>query len=161
MNQREHILNAVIVAVGVGFALKPGGSFATIEQVAAVSIPVLLGALFPDVDVHYGEHRKTLHNIPVIVVIIGYPLSFGNLQWVWLGVITHYILDVIGSTRGIALFYPVWDREFGVKVGVTTSSRWAPLVTVVISVVEILAVIILMTALPETGLTTSEPVAGF
>lgn len=140
MNEREHILNAALLAIGLGYVLEPAGDLRTLEQIAIVFIPVVLGALFPDVDTHYGKHRKALHNLPVLAIFLAYPYYLGNLQWVWLGVITHYVLDVVGSTRGIALFYPLLSTEFGLPVGVTTDSRWAPLVTVVITVLEVAAV---------------------
>lgn len=140
MNEREHILNAALLAVGLGYVLEPAGDLRTLEQIAIVFIPVVLGALFPDVDAHYGKHRKALHNLPVLAIFLAYPYYLGNLQWVWLGVVTHYVLDVVGSTRGIALFYPLLSTEFGLPVGVTTDSRWAPLVTVVITVLEVAAV---------------------
>jgi membrane-bound metal-dependent hydrolase YbcI (DUF457 family) len=99
---------------------------------------VTLGALFPDVDTAFGRHRKTLHNLPVLAFFVAYPLAFGgNLQYVWVGILTHYVLDVFGSKRGIALFYPLSDAEFGSPTGVTTSSKHADLVTVVITVVEV------------------------
>jgi hypothetical protein len=53
------------------------------------------------------------------------------------GRLTHYVLDVVGSTRGIALFYPLWDEEFGFPTGVTTSSRYADAVTLVITGLEL------------------------
>ncbi|MFB6197650.1 MAG: metal-dependent hydrolase, partial [Halobacteriaceae archaeon] len=80
---------------------------------------------------------KTLHNVFVLAVCVGYVAVFDNLKWVWLGVLTHFILDVIGSKRGIAFFYPVWDREFGMPAGVTTSSRWAGIVTTVVTLIEL------------------------
>jgi len=66
---------------------------------------------------------------------------FGNLQYVWIGVLTHYALDVIGSRRGIALFHPLSDTEYGMPTGVTTSSKYADLVTVIVTAVELAAVL--------------------
>ncbi|MFB6106139.1 MAG: metal-dependent hydrolase [Halobacteriaceae archaeon] len=140
MNQKEHVLNAALLAVGIAYVLEPAGDVATFRTVAAVFVPVVLGALFPDVDVHYGKHRKALHNLPVLVVFVAYPMVFANLQWVWLGVTTHYVLDVVGSRRGIALFYPLSPREYGIPVGVSTSSRYAGLVTVLVTLVEVAVV---------------------
>jgi membrane-bound metal-dependent hydrolase YbcI (DUF457 family) len=140
MNQREHVLNAALLGVGVAYVLVPAGDVETLRTVAEVTVPVLLGALFPDVDAHYGRHRKALHNLAVLGFFLAYPALFGNLQWVWLGVLTHYVLDVAGSKRGIALFYPVWTREFGFPVGVSVASNYAAVVTVLITVAEVAAV---------------------
>jgi len=97
----------------------------------------VLGALFPDVDTAFGRHRKTLHSLPVLGIFLAYPIVFGNLQYVWIGVLTHYALDVIGSRRGIALFHPLSDTEYGMPTGVTTSSKYADLVTVIVTAVEL------------------------
>jgi membrane-bound metal-dependent hydrolase YbcI (DUF457 family) len=140
MNKGDHVLNGVLLAVGLGYVLHPSGGLQTFETIAATVVPVVLGTLFPDVDTDFGKHRKTLHNLPVVAVLYAFPFYFGNLQWVWVGVLSHYVLDVVGSKRGIALFYPLWDAEFGVPVGVTTSSKWATVATVVVTVLELAAV---------------------
>ncbi|MFB6218668.1 MAG: metal-dependent hydrolase [Halobacteriaceae archaeon] len=137
MNQREHVLNAALLGVGLAYVLEPSGGIVTFRTAAAVGVPVVLGALFPDVDAHYGRHRKALHNLAVLGFFIAFPAVFGNLQWVWLGVLTHYVLDIAGSRRGIALFYPVWKREFGLPVGVPVASSHSGIVTVLITVVEV------------------------
>ena len=139
MNKRGHVLNGLLLALGLGFIVEPGLDAATATTVAEITVPVVLGALFPDVDTAFGRHRKTLHSLPVLAVFLAYPIVFGNLQYVWIGVLTHYVLDVVGSRRGIALFHPFSDREFGMPSGVTTSSKYADLVTVIITAVEIAA----------------------
>lgn len=131
------MLNAVLLAVGLGYVLEPAGDVATFRTIAAVFIPVVLGALFPDVDTAFGKHRKTLHNLPVLALFLAYPLYFGNLHYVWVGILTHYVLDYFGSRRGIALFYPLSPREYGSPTGVTTSSRFAGSVTVCITLLEL------------------------
>ncbi len=131
------MLNAALLAVGLGYVLNPDGGVETVRTIAAVSVPVVLGALFPDVDTAFGKHRKTLHNLPVLAVVGAYPVYFANLQWVWLGVVTHYVLDVLGTTRGIALFYPLWDREFNLPVGVPVDNRWSGALTIAITAVEL------------------------
>lgn len=136
MNKRGHVLNAILLAIGVGFVLEPAADLETARTIIEISVPIVLGALFPDVDTAFGRHRKTLHNLPVLAVVFAYPFVFGNLQYVWIGVLSHYVLDVIGSKRGIALFYPL-EREFGLPAGVTTSSDYADLVTVIITGVEL------------------------
>ena len=137
MNKRGHVLNGLLLALGLGFILEPSLDAATATTVAEITAPVVLGALFPDVDTAFGKHRKTLHNLPVLAVVGAYPFYFANLQWVWLGVLTHYVLDVLGTTRGIALFYPLWDREFDVPIGVPVDSKWSGALTVVITAVEL------------------------
>jgi membrane-bound metal-dependent hydrolase YbcI (DUF457 family) len=139
MNKRGHVLNALLLAIGLGFVIEPGLDMATARTTAQITVPIVLGALFPDVDTAFGRHRKTLHSLPVLGVFVAYPIVFGNLQYVWIGVLTHYILDVVGSRRGIALFHPLSDTEYGLPSGVTTSSKYADLVTVVVTAVELAA----------------------
>jgi len=139
MNKRGHVLNALLLALGLGFVIEPGLDMATARTVAEITVPIVLGALFPDVDTAFGRHRKTLHSLPVLGIFLAYPIVFGNLQYVWIGVLTHYILDVVGSRRGIALFHPLSDREYGMPTGVTTSSKYADLVTVIVTAVELAA----------------------
>jgi membrane-bound metal-dependent hydrolase YbcI (DUF457 family) len=148
MNKEGHVLNAVLLGIGLGYILEPAGDFSTFRTIAEVTIPVTLGALFPDVDTAFGRHRKTLHNFLVLGVFLAYPFVFDNLQFVWLGVLTHYILDLAGSKRGLALLYP-WDREFNLPVGVATSSKYANLATLVITGVELLIVGVLVFYAPS------------
>lgn len=131
------MLNGILLAIGLGYVLEPAGDVETFRTIAATLVPVTLGALFPDVDTAFGKHRKTLHNLPVLAVFLAYPLYFGNLQYVWVGVVTHYVLDIVGSKRGIALFYPISSREYGFPTGVTTSSKYANLVTIVVTILEL------------------------
>ncbi|WP_123621247.1 metal-dependent hydrolase [Halorubrum sp. CSM-61] len=137
MNKRGHVLNALLLALGLGFVIEPSLSTATARTVAEITVPIVLGALFPDVDTAFGRHRKTLHSLPVLGIFLAYPLVFGNLQYVWIGVLTHYLLDVVGSRRGIALFHPLSDTEYGMPTGVTTSSKYADLVTVIVTALEL------------------------
>jgi membrane-bound metal-dependent hydrolase YbcI (DUF457 family) len=139
MNKQEHVLNAVLLAIGVGFVLEPAGGAATFVAIVEVFMPLVLGALLPDVDTAFGTHRKTLHNLPVLALFLAYPAVFTNLNFVWAGILTHYVLDLVGSRRGIAPFFPFWDAEFGVHAGVTTSSKFAEVVTVGITLVELAA----------------------
>jgi membrane-bound metal-dependent hydrolase YbcI (DUF457 family) len=145
MNKRGHVLNAVLLAIGLGYILEPAGDTATFRTIAEVFVPVVLGALFPDVDTAFGKHRKTLHNLPVLAVIAAYPFYFGNLQWVWLGVVTHYVLDVLGTTRGIALFYPFWSKEFDVPFGIPVDSDYADLMMITVTAVELVGIFLLVT----------------
>jgi hypothetical protein len=157
MNKRDHVVNAVLLSVGTAVLLgvvpsqglasgsigRPGTLEETVSLVAVefvrFGVPVTLGALFPDVDTAFGRHRKTFHNVFVLGVFLVFPTVFGNLQFVWLGVATHLVLDITGSARGVALFYPLTPEEFDLPGGVATSSRWATPLTVVITGVELVA----------------------
>jgi hypothetical protein len=136
MNKRGHVLNGVLLAIGLAYVLDPSGDVTTFWMIVKLLPPVVLGALFPDVDTAFGKHRKTLHNLAVLGVFLAYPIYFDNLHFVWVGIATHYVLDVVGSKRGIALFYP-YSQEYGLPVGVTVSSDRAELVTVLVTVVEL------------------------
>jgi len=145
MNKEGHVLNAALLSIGLGVVLvwpttlSTSAALETLEMIARLSVPIVLGALFPDVDTAFGKHRKTLHNLFVLGVVAAYPVFFGNLQFVWIGVATHYLLDVVGSRRGIAFFYPLTSQEWGLPSGVTTSSKYANPVTVVVTVLELAA----------------------
>jgi len=137
MNKKGHVLNAILLAIGVGYVLEPSGDVPTFVAIVEVSLPLVLGALFPDVDTAFGKHRKTLHNLPVLGIALAYPFFFGNLSFVWAGILSHYVLDMLGSKRGIALFYPFWSEEFGSPTGVTTTSKFADVVTIVVTLIEV------------------------
>lgn len=149
MNKGDHVLNAVLLSIGLGYVLHPAGGVATFRTIAAVVIPLVLGALFPDVDTDFGKHRKTLHNLPVLAVIYAFPLYFGNLEWVWVGVASHYVLDVVGSKRGIALFWPLSTEEYGLPLGVATVSSYSTVVTVAITGLELAAVAAIVYVVPD------------
>jgi membrane-bound metal-dependent hydrolase YbcI (DUF457 family) len=140
MNKRGHVLNAVLLAIGVGYILEPSGDVETFETIATVGLPIVLGALLPDIDTAFGRHRKALHNLPLLIVLYFWPAWFGTMHYVWIGVVTHYVLDVMGSKRGIALFYPFTDQEFGLPFGVSTSSKYADAMTLFVTGVELAAI---------------------
>jgi len=77
---------------------------------------------------------------------------FGNLEYVWIGVLTHYVLDIAGSKRGIALFYPLWKEEFGLPIGVAVSSKRADLMMVIVTVGELALAAALVFEVPPVGL---------
>jgi len=137
MNKRGHVLNAVLLSIGLGVVLQPTWDLLTVDMIVQLSVPVTLGALMPDVDTAFGKHRKTFHNLPMLAIFIAWPIYFGNLQYVWIGVATHYILDVVGSKRGIALWYPLSSQEYNLPVGVPVSSSRSDLVTVLVTGAEI------------------------
>jgi len=149
MNKRGHVLNAGLLAIGLGFIVEPAGTMATLGTIAAVFVPLVLGALFPDVDTHFGKHRKTLHNLFVLAIVLAYPVYFDNLHWVWLGVVTHYVLDILGTTRGLALFYPLWDEEFGAPIGVPVSSRFSDAMMLAVTGFELTLAAMIVYVLPE------------
>ncbi|WP_458187385.1 metal-dependent hydrolase [Haladaptatus sp. NG-WS-4] len=136
MNRKEHVLNAALLSIGLGYVLHPSGDTITFYTILEVGVPVVLGALFPDVDTAFGKHRKTFHNLPVLALFVYFPIVFGNLQYVWIGILTHYALDILGSKRGLALFYP-YEKEFGAPFGVSVSSRHATMVTLFVTGFEI------------------------
>jgi hypothetical protein len=155
VNKGDHVLNAVLLSLGVAVILatvpstglgassvvrpvSPTRAVVTVaEEFVRFGVPATLGALFPDVDTHFGRHRKTFHNVFVLGVFVAYPIAFSNLQFVWIGVATHLVLDLVGSARGVALLYPVSDTEFGLPGGVATSSPRATAVTVLVTIVEL------------------------
>ena len=160
MNKRGHVLNAVLLAIGLGYILEPSGDVETFQMIAEVFVPVVLGALFPDVDTAFGKHRKTLHNLPILLGFVAFPYVFNNLEYVWIGVLTHYVLDVAGSKRGIALFYPVWKQEFGLPTGVTVSSKRADFVTAIVTVGELALAAVVIFELPQQGVELGRQLLG-
>ena len=161
MNKKGHVLNAILLSLGLGYILEPAGDIETFRTIIAVSVPVTLGALFPDVDTAFGKHRKTLHNLPVLIGFVAFPYVFGNLEYVWIGVLTHYVLDVAGSKRGIALFYPLWKEEFGLPIGVAVSSKHADGMTVAVTVLELVLVAVLVFQFPQWGLEMGQQLFSF
>jgi hypothetical protein len=139
MNERGHAINAILLGVGIGVALEPSMTLSTVQSVITVGVPVVLGALFPDLDTTFGTHRKTLHNAAVLGTFVTFPYFFGNLHYVWLGVATHYVLDLLGNVRGIAVFYP-HPELYDVPVGVPVTSRWTDAVTLAVTVFELAVV---------------------
>ncbi|WP_246987380.1 metal-dependent hydrolase [Halorientalis marina] len=148
MNKDGHVLNAVLLSIGLGYILEPAGDLTTFRTIAEVIIPVTLGALFPDVDSAFGKHRKTFHNFLVLGVFLAYPYFFGNLQFVWIGVATHFVLDLMGTKRGLALLYP-WEKEFDLPFGVPVSSSYSNLVMLIITALELAVIAVVLLYLPE------------
>jgi len=151
MRERGHVINAVCLGVGTGVLLDPSMTVGTLRSVLGVGVPVVLGALLPDVDTSFGAHRVHGHNLLVLGAVLAFPLIYGNLGWVWLGVVTHYVLDLLGNVRGMALFYPLTRRFYDVPVGVTVNSPLADVVTVIVTGVE-LAVIAAIVRAGEAGI---------
>ncbi|MFB6136774.1 MAG: metal-dependent hydrolase [Halobacteriaceae archaeon] len=110
-------------------------------------VPILLGALFPDVDTVFGTHRATFHNAATLGLAVAFPLAFDNLHYVWIGVLTHYVLDLLGNVRGMAVLYP-YPSFYDVPVGVPVNSHWADVVTLAVTVFEVGVLYALVRALP-------------
>ncbi|NHN42404.1 metal-dependent hydrolase [Halorubellus sp. JP-L1] len=157
MNKKGHILNGALLALGLAYIRSPLGDQPLAADVETLLVdatlllpPLVLGALLPDIDTAFGKHRKTLHNLPLLAAFVAYPFFFGNLEFVWIGIATHYVLDVLGSKRGIALFYPFSSKEYGFPIGVRTSSSWSGPMTIAITGFEI-AVCALVAAVAISG----------
>lgn len=160
MNKKGHVLNAALLSIGLGYLLEPAGDEITFLTILQVGAPIVLGALFPDVDTSFGKHRKTLHNALVLGGFLVFPYYFGNLQFVWIGILTHYVLDIAGSKRGIALFYPVWKKEFGLPVGVAVSSDRSTMMTIGVTIVELVAAATIIYEVPLILLGVARQAAG-
>jgi len=144
MNKKGHVLNGALLAIGLAFIRFPLGDqplqpdlLALGTDIVRLLPPVVLGAMLPDIDTAFGKHRKTLHNLPLLAGFVAFPYVFGNLEFVWMGVATHYVLDVLGSRRGIALFYPLSSNETGLPIGVQTSSKYAGIMTLAVTGFEL------------------------
>ena len=146
VNERGHVVNAVLLSVGIAVIFDGRLAVPTLTAIATVGVPVTLGALFPDIDTSFGTHRKTFHNLATLGAFVAFPVLFDNLHYVWIGVATHYALDMLGNIRGMALFYP-YSKEYDIPVGVNINSPWADAVTLAVTGFE-LAVIY---AAYETG----------
>lgn len=139
MNEKGHTINAVLLSTGLAILLEPGFTHHTIVTWLAVTPPIVLGAIFPDLDTTFGTHRQTFHNLIVLGIAITYPYLFGNLHYVWIGILTHYILDLCGNVKGMAIFYPS-SKFYDIPVGVRVDSQWADIVTLLVSIFELIAI---------------------
>lgn len=153
MNKRNHVINAVLLSVGISLLLTQQLSLEAVRILVAVAPPIVLGALFPDLDTAFGTHRKTFHNVWVLGVAVSFPYLFGNLYYVWIGVLTHYILDLLGNRYGMGAFYPI-PGFYDVPVGVSVDSAWATPVTLLVTALELGAVFLLVAAGLESQLST-------
>ena len=136
MNKGGHVVNALLLSVGLGIIIHGEATPASAETVARIGPPVVLGALLPDLDTAFGTHRKTFHNVWVLGLAVAFPFVFDNLHYVWLGVATHYVLDLCGNVKGMGLLYPL-PGFYDVPVGVTVDSRWADVVTLAVTAVQL------------------------
>jgi membrane-bound metal-dependent hydrolase YbcI (DUF457 family) len=159
MRERGHVFNAVCLGLGIGVLLEPSMGVSSVGSVLGVGVPVLLGALLPDVDTSFGDHRVHGHNLLVLGSVLAFPVAFGNLAWVWLGVLTHYVLDLLGNVRGMALLYPLSENFYDVPVGVNVDSRWADLVTVSVTALELVAAAAIVLGLQQGSVAVPTEVA--
>lgn len=136
MNERGHVVNAVLLSVGLGFILEQSISVEALEMVITVGPPIVLGALFPDIDTSFGTHRKTFHNVWILGLAISFPVFFGNLHYVWIGIATHYVLDLLGNVKGMGVFHPL-PGFYDIPVGVNVNSKWADVVTLAVTAFEL------------------------
>jgi hypothetical protein len=136
MNKDDHVINAVGLGIGVGALLAPSMNQSPFSAVLAVGVPVVIGALFPDIDTEFGTHRETFHNVVTLSVFVAFPIYFGNLSFVWMGILTHYVLDLLGTRGGMALFYPI-QTHVSVPVGVNVDSPKSRVVTLAITAFEL------------------------
>jgi len=139
MNKKGHVINAAVLSIGVAILLGPSSAIGLAHSIAVVTPPIVLGALFPDIDTAFGTHRRTFHNLLVLVVAISFPVFFDNLQYVWIGITTHYLLDLLGNVKGMALFYP-YPEFYDIPIGVNVTSRWADVVTLTVTGLELAAI---------------------
>lgn len=161
MNKRGHVLNALLLSVGLGYLLEPAGNLATFDVIAAISVPIVLGASIPDVDTALGRHRKTMHNLAVLAIVSAYPIYFSNLQYVWIGVLSHLVLDLLGTRRGLALLYPLTDREFAVPIGVAVDSKLADGMMFVVTAFELVLATAIIYRVPQRATERGLEMAGF
>jgi len=160
MNKRGHVLNALLLSIGLGYVLEPSGDVATFEMIGAIVVPVVLGAMVPDIDTAFGRHRKTLHNVFVLVVVGAYPVYFGNLQYVWIGALSHFALDIMGSRRGLALLYPLTDNEFNLPIGVPVDSKYADAMMLAVTAFELAVAAVIVYEVPQYALEAGLQAAG-
>lgn len=153
MNKRNHVVNAVLLSLGVSVLLTGPHPVAAFEAAVVVGPPIVLGALVPDLDTAFGDHRKTFHNVWVLGIAVAFPALFGNLYYVWLGVLTHYALDLLGNRYGMGLLYPL-PGFYDVPVGVDVDSRWADVVTLLVTAAELGVVFLLVEAGLQAQLAT-------
>ncbi len=153
MNKRDHVLNAVLLSLGISLILTRAIAWEALVAFVAIGPPIILGALLPDVDTVIGVHRKTFHNVWILGFLLVFPALFGNLHYVWIGVLTHFALDLLGNQYGMGVFYPL-PGFYDIPVGVNVDSRWADVVTLLVTAFELGVVYLLVQAGLEAQLAT-------
>lgn len=156
MNEKGHAINAFLLSVGLGYLLEWSVSAEAFITIVKVTPPIMLGALFPDLDTSFGTHRKTFHNIWILLLALAFPLFFDNLHYVWIGILTHYILDLLGNVKGMGVFYPL-GGFYDIPVGVNIDSRWADVVTLAVTGFELAVIAVAIYLGYEAQLATPDP----
>lgn len=113
MNKREHVLNAVTVGGVALLLLRPG----TVQEAAGFLATVVAFGLLPDVDTTLGRHRKTTHNVWILLGLSIWMVTSVSLVPVGavLGYTTHILCDAYGSHNRVNVGWPVTDWWLGVK----------------------------------------------
>ena len=119
MNRNSHLQMGFIF--GVTAIVLSGISFESIP----LGLMVFFGSIFPDYDVAYGTHRKTLHNLWVMAACGSYMWFYGfpavaNLFFL-LGFLSHLVADSV-TKQGIMPFYPILNWKIS---GPITTGGWS------------------------------------
>jgi hypothetical protein len=69
------------------------------------------------------------------------------------------VLDLLGNVRGMALLYPLSENFYDVPVGVNVDSRWADLVTVSVTALELVAAAAIVLGLQQGSVAVPTEVA--
>ena len=87
------------------------------ESLSLASVVILVfGAIFPDFDVFFEEHRGYFHSFLFLIPLFAVSLYVQNI-YLWLfvfGVGMHLFLDFFSGV--LPFLYPVKKRGFGIKV---------------------------------------------
>ncbi|NJE07812.1 metal-dependent hydrolase [Thermococcus sp. M39] len=82
-----------------------------------ISITILVfGAIFPDFDIFFGEHRGYFHSLLFLIPLFAASLYVRNI-YLWMfafGVAVHLVLDFFSGV--IPFLYPLRKKGFGLKV---------------------------------------------
>lgn len=137
MNKDHHRLNGLLVGGAIALHLNPS------HLLAGIGLG-LIGALLPDFDAKQKgffdelKKRKSLHNLAVCGALLLGGLASPFVLYLAIGVVSHVSLDMFCSRRGVALFYPLSSNEFGTNGGITVNDERAILMTLGMSIFQIL-----------------------
>lgn len=74
------------------------------------------------------------------------PFLFGNLHYGWIGVLTHYTLDILGNRYGMGVVYSL-PGFYDIPVGISVDSNWADAVTLLVTAAELGVLVLTKTGL--------------
>lgn len=131
MERPAHLTSALGFASIVLLAFDPG-----LEEWHLVWGWLFAGVagVFPDNDVKFGVHRKTLHNVFVLAltsIAAGFVGGFllgpqgalvAGLAWM-AGMLSHLLLDSL-TVYGVAWLYPLKRETFGLRIARFNSVVW-------------------------------------